>query len=79
MGTTMDIKSVEFSAAFVNSLGGSGKCDANDILDSIALEVSKGPIDPTAPLATDNGVVGRVIISLENGSTTAFALKRNSD
>lgn len=75
----MDIKSVEFSAAFVNSLGGSGKSDADDILDSIALEVSEGPIDPTAPLATDDGIVGRVIVGLEDGSTTAFALKCNSD
>ena len=75
----MDIKSVEFSAAFVNSLGGSGESDTNDILDSVSLEVSEGPIDPAAPLATDDGIVGRMIVSLENGSTAAFALKRNSD
>ncbi len=75
----MDIKSVELSAAFVNSLGGSSKSDTDDILDSISLEVTEGPVDPTAPLATDNGVVGRMIVRLECGTTTAFALKRNSD
>lgn len=75
----MDIKSVELSAAFVNSLGGASERDTNDILDSISLEVTEGPVDPSAPLATDSGIVGRMIVRLESGATTAFALKRNSN
>lgn len=75
----MDIKLVELSAAFLNLLGGTNESDTNDILDSITLEVSEGPIDPSAPLAADDGIVGRMIVRLECGSTTAFALKRNSD
>ncbi len=75
----MDIKSVEFSAAFVNSLGGASEGDTNDILDSISLEVAEGPVDPSAPLAAHDGIIGRMIVRLECGTTTAFALKRNSD
>ena len=75
----MDIKSVEFSAAFVNSLGGTSESVTNDLLDSISLEVAEGPIDPSAPLATNDGVVGRMIVCLEDGATAAFALKTNSD
>lgn len=75
----MDIKSVEFSAAFVNSLGGASESDTNDILDSISLEVAEGSVDPSAPLAENDGVVGRMIVRLESGDTTAFALKRKPD
>ena len=75
----MDIKSVEFSASFVNSLGGESQSVTDGILDSISLEVSEGPIDPSAPLAENDGVVGRMIVRLESGTVAAFALKRNSD
>ena len=75
----MDIKSVEFSAAFLNSLGGSSESETKSIVDSITFEVAEGPIDPAAPLATDNGVVGRLVVRLEDGASAVFALKRNSD
>lgn len=74
----MDIKSVEFSAAFLNSLGGSGESETKSLVDGIALEVAEGPIDPAAPLASDNGVVGRLVVRREDGSTAVFALKSDA-
>lgn len=75
----MEIKSVEFVTSFVNSLHGVGESETNRITDSISLEVAEGTIDPAAPLAEDNGIVGRVIVRLEDGALAAFALKSNSD
>jgi len=74
----MDITSVEFSAAFLNSLGGSGESETESLIDGISFEVSEGPIDPSAPLATDDGIVGRMAVRLEDGSTAVFALKCDS-
>jgi hypothetical protein len=74
----MDIKSVEFSAAFLNSLGGSSEGETKSLIDGIALEVSEGPVDPSAPLATDDGVVGRLVVRREDGSTAVFALKSDA-
>lgn len=74
----MDIKSVELSAAFLDSLGGRGQSETDRIVDGISFEVSEGPIDPSAPLAADDGVVGRVVVRLEDGSTAYFALKGDS-
>lgn len=75
----MDIKSVEFTTAFLNSLDSSGEGEAKSLIDSVSLEVAEGPIDPSAPLATDNGVVGRLVVRLEDGASAVFALKRNSN
>lgn len=74
----MDIESVELSAAFLNSLGGSSQGETDGIVDGISFEVSEGPIDPAAPLAADNGVIGRVVVRLEDGSTAYFALKSDA-
>ena len=74
----MEIKSVELSAAFLNSLGGGGEGTRESTIDGISLEVAEGPIDPAALLASDDGVVGRVVVRLENGSSAVFALKSDT-
>jgi hypothetical protein len=75
----MDIKSVEFTTAFLNSLGSRAESEAQSLIDSVSLEVAEGPVDPSAPLASNDGVIGRLVVRLEDGASAVFALKRDSD
>ena len=74
----MQIRSIQFSKSFLESVADLGEDAREGLLSSLELKVFETAVDPAAVFADNPGVVGWVVLDDEYGATTFLALKGDS-
>ena len=74
----MQIRSIQFSKSFLESVADLGEDAREGLLSSLELKVFETAVDPAAVFADNPGVVGWVVLDGEDAATTFLTLKSDS-